>query len=153
MIRQVTAVLSALSLCALSLAAQSEIGVATTVGVTQSALAGVLENPPVTGTRIKGATITGTTTARVRANLPWTLRVSLVAPVNPNLEASFRLGREREVELSASRRSAIVTRGASPCARCTVTLFWEFEYKVKGKAKVTPTVPKLLFEAVPAVPR
>jgi hypothetical protein len=142
-----------LSLGAVEAEAQPSVAVATKVGVRQFALTGLLENPPVTGTRIKGSTITGTTTARVRSNAPWTLRVSLVAPVNPNLEASFRLGRGREVELSASRRSAVVTSGPTPCVRCSVTLEWEFEYKVKGKTKVTPTVPKLLFEAVPTAGR
>jgi hypothetical protein len=150
MMRPLFVAVSLLLVSKASASAQSSLGVLTKVGVSQVALAGVLENPPVTGTRIKGSSITGTTTARVRANGPWALRVSLVAPVNPALEARFRLGRAREVALSARQPSADVTSAVTPCANCLVTLEWQFVYATTGKTKITPTVPKLVFEAIPA---
>ena len=120
-------------------------------GMTQPAITGLLETPVVTGQSVKGATITGTTAARVRTNVPWTLRVSLVAPVNPALTASFKLGNGKAVALTAANPTAIVTTGSTPCATCLVTLAWDFTYKSSGKTKVTPTVPPLLFEATATV--
>jgi len=148
-IRLALAAIGVLLLGAAPAFAQQSIGVVTAIGVSQPALVGLLENPPVTGMKVKGSTITATTTARVRSNVPWTLRVALAAPVNTALEARFRVGRGREVRLSAAQPSAMVSTGATPCSRCPVTIEWTFVYTVKGKAKITPTMPKLLFEAVP----
>lgn len=129
--------------------AQQSITVSAQVGMTQPLLVGVLSNSPVTGTRVKGSTITGTTTTLLGANVPWALRVSLVAPVNPILSARFRLGNGRLVELTASQPTAIVTSGPTACARCAVTLDWTFEYRVSGKTKFTPTIPPMTMEALP----
>ena len=130
---------------------QQSVTVPTAVGVTQPVLTGLLETPVVTRQRVKGTTVTGLTTARVRSNVPWTLRVSLAAPVNPTLTATFEFGKNKKVELSATRPSATVTTGTTPCAACVVALEWEFSYKVSGRTKFTPTVPALLFEATPTV--
>lgn len=134
-----------------SLRAQQAVAVPTVFGMTQPTLAGLLEVPVLTGQAVKGSTITGTTAARVRANVPWTLRVSLVAPVNPALTASFKIGNGKAVALTAASPSATVTTGTTPCALCLVTLAWDFTYKSSGKTKVTPTVPALRFEARPTV--
>jgi hypothetical protein len=120
-------------------------------GMTQPVLTGLLEVPAVTRPVVKGATMTAMTTARIRTNVPWSLRVSLVPPVNPALTASFKLGNGKAVALSATRPSATVTTGTTPCAACLVTLEWDFTYKSSGKTKVTPTAPALLFEALPTV--
>ncbi len=143
--------LASLALVSSSLHAQQTVAVPTVFGMSQPVLTGLLEVPAVTRRVVKGQTMTAMTTARIRTNVPWSLRVSLVPPVNPALTASFKLGNGKAVALSATRPSATVTTGTTPCAACLVTLEWDFTYKTSGKTKITPTVPALLFEALPTV--
>lgn len=147
-LRDCRCALVALLILAARATAQDVPAVATRVGVKQPVLAGVLEQPPVLGIRLKGSTITGTTTARVRANVPWQLRVSLVAPVDQTLTASFRIGKGSATALSARQPTAIAGAGATPCVACRVELQWDFTYKAKGSRKPVPVVPKLMFEAL-----
>jgi hypothetical protein len=141
--------LVAFTVGALPLHGQGVANVATTLGLRQPYLQGLLSPPVMTVTSISGNTVKSTSTANVRSNAGWQLQVTLAPPVATNLTVKVVVGKGKAITLTSTAPSAVVSTGTAACRACPVTMEWDFTYKVSGRNAPRPAVAPITYTVLP----